>query len=94
MLRGIGVPVSFTNAYGETFTGHAAWNESDEEGFRSADTTLTGRESVAMVATASFPGLAAGATLRRTDTGTAYRVVQVRLEDDGAITRVWCARPA
>lgn len=89
LFQEFGVPVRWQSSI-ETYNDRGIVDESDEDRFSSADTTLAAHEIAVTVATASFPGLAAGATV--TVDGTDYRVVQVRQLDDGALTRVWCAR--
>jgi hypothetical protein len=63
----------------------------DEEAFVGQVGLAIGRQVSVIVKTGTFPALAAGVSI--TVEGTAYKVVEVRRIEDGALTRVLCAEP-
>jgi len=90
MLEDSGVPVAFTDAAGELHEGFGIVNEADVEDGSAEGGALAVHEIEVEVRGATFPGLAAGATL--TVDGIDHRVTQVRQVDEGQPLRAWCAR--
>jgi hypothetical protein len=89
MLSMFGVPVELvTNSV--LYETKGVVDTTDADGLTASGQTFVGHTMSVVVKTGVLVGLAEGVLL--TVEGVQYRVMTQRQQDDGALTRVWCAR--
>jgi hypothetical protein len=91
MLGTFGVPVDLiTNSV--LYQTKGVVDTTDEDRLTASGQTFVGHFKAVVVKTGTLVGLAEGVTLNIE--GVPHRVMSQRQEDDGALTRVYCARVA
>jgi hypothetical protein len=88
LIKSVGVPMTFVSG-GVTYSGFGVVDASDQDLYDADGGQFAGRVTVVKVKAGDFPGIGEGTSV--TLDGTAYRVIQMRQKDDGAITDLYCA---
>ena len=85
MLTEFGVPVSVGSA-----SSVGLLDQSDSGMLPAGTNSFVGKEIVLTVQTGSMAGLVSGATIIAN--GNTYKIIQAWQADDGAVTKIHCAR--
>lgn len=75
---------------GEQYEVRGIVDEADDAQFSTDGSTIVGRQRSVLIRTGALPAIGEGSVIRFD--GVAYRVTVLRREDDGALTRIYCAR--